>query len=73
MEDIYIDLGVTSREEALELVQIGDPITYEDNLSLNDHILTARALDNRIGGYIVAQVLYMLENISDVAGKCSSG
>ena len=26
-KDIYIDLGVTSREEALELVQIGDPIT----------------------------------------------
>ena len=66
-KDIYIDLGVTSREEALELVQIGDPITYEDNFFefLNDHILTARALDNRIGGYIVAQVLYMLENISD--------
>ena len=65
-KDIYIDLGVTSREEALELVQIGDPITYEDNFEfLNDHILTARALDNRIGGYIVAQVLYMLENISD--------
>ena len=37
-----MNLGVTSREEALELVQIGDPITYEDNFEfLNDHILTA--------------------------------
>ena len=57
-KDIYIDIGVTSREEALlELVQVGDPITYEDNFEfLNDHVLTARALDNRIGGYIIAQV-----------------
>ena len=65
-KDIYIDIGVTSREEALELVQVGDPITYEDNFEfLNDHVLTARALDNRIGGYIIAQVLCMLKNTSE--------
>tara|TARA_B100000575_G_scaffold294531_1_gene311160 strand:- start:837 stop:1913 length:1077 start_codon:yes stop_codon:yes gene_type:complete len=64
-KEIYIDIGVTSKEEALKLVQVGDPITYEDNFEfLNDHILTARALDNRIGGYIVAQVLRMLKNVS---------
>jgi len=62
-KDIYIDIGVSSKEEALELVQVGDPITYEDNFEyLNDHILTARALDNRIGGYIIAQVLRMLKS-----------
>ena len=55
-KDIYVDIGVSSKEEALELVQIGDPITYAtDSEFLNDEILTGRALDNRIGGYIIAE------------------
>lgn len=57
-KDIYVDIGVSSKEEALELVQIGDPITYTDEAEyLNDDILTARALDNRIGGFIIAEAL----------------
>jgi endoglucanase len=57
-KDIYVDIGVSSKEEALQLVQVGDPITYASDFEyLNDDILTGRALDNRIGGYIVAQAL----------------
>src|SRR5699024_9769747 len=29
-KDIYIDIGANSREEALEKVQVGNPITYTD-------------------------------------------
>jgi len=57
-KDIYVDVGVSSREEALELVQIGDPVTFTDDVEfLNDEIVTARALDNRIGGFVIAQVM----------------
>ncbi|MFY0685479.1 MAG: M20/M25/M40 family metallo-hydrolase [Balneola sp.] len=57
-KDIYVDIGVSSKEEALELVQVGDPITYSSDLEfLNDDILTGRALDNRIGGYIIAEAM----------------
>lgn len=60
-KDIYVDIGVTSKEEALKLVQIGDPITYaSDSEFLNEEILTGRALDNRIGGYIIAEALKQL-------------
>ncbi len=60
-KDIYVDIGVTSREEALELVQVGDPITYASDFEyLNDDILTARAIDNRIGGFIIAEALKRL-------------
>jgi endoglucanase len=67
-KDIYIDIGASSREEALELVQIGDPITYADDYDfLNDDVLTGRALDNRIGGFMIAQVLKRLsENREDL-------
>lgn len=60
-KDIYVDIGAKSKEEALELVQIGDPVTYTDEVEyLNDEIITARALDNRIGGFVIAQVLRKL-------------
>ncbi len=61
-KDIYVDIGVSSREEALELVQIGDPVTFTDEVEyLNDDIITGRALDNRIGGFVIAQVMKNLK------------
>lgn len=60
-KEIWVDLGVSSKEEALELVQVGDPITYATDFEfLNEDILTGRALDNRIGGYIIAEALRRL-------------
>ncbi|MDR9415026.1 MAG: M42 family metallopeptidase [Gracilimonas sp.] len=57
-KDIYVDIGVSSKDEALELVQVGDPITYAtDTEFLNDDLLSARAIDNRIGGYVIAEAL----------------
>lgn len=57
-KDIFVDIGATSKEEALEAVQIGDPVTYTEDVEyLNEDIITARALDNRIGGFAVAQAM----------------
>lgn len=62
-KDIYVDIGVSSKEEALELIQVGDPVTYSDELEyLNDDIITGRALDNRIGGFVIAHALKELRN-----------
>lgn len=62
-KDIYIDIGVSSREEALKLIQIGDPITFADDFDyLNKETISGRALDNRIGGFVIAQVL---KNLSE--------
>jgi putative aminopeptidase FrvX len=55
-KDIYVDIGVSGREDALKQVQIGDPVTYVEGLNhINERIITARALDNRIGSYIIAR------------------
>lgn len=65
-KDIYVDIGASSREEALKLVQIGDPITYSDEFDyLSENILSGRALDNRIGGYMIAEVLRALSERRD--------
>lgn len=59
--EIFVDIGANTREEALEMVQVGDPITYAEDIEfLNDQILTGRALDNRIGGFIIAMALERL-------------
>ncbi|WP_244545714.1 M42 family metallopeptidase [Fodinibius roseus] len=68
-KDIYVDIGASSRDEALDMVQVGDPITYADAYDyLSDDILTGRALDNRIGGYMIAQVLRRLNDRRDELG-----
>jgi endoglucanase len=61
MEDIFIDIGVSSRREAEKLVQIGDPITLVDEFeSLRGDLAIGRAFDNKIGTFSVAETLRLL-------------
>ncbi|WP_020676093.1 M42 family metallopeptidase [Geopsychrobacter electrodiphilus] len=58
LKDQYIDIGCSSREEVEKLVQIGDPITFSVGLErLQNGRLTSRALDDKMGVFIVTQVL----------------
>ena len=68
-KDIYVDIGASSKEEAAEAIQIGDPVTYAEDLEyLNDDIISARALDNRIGGFAIAQAMKKIsENKKNLA------
>jgi putative aminopeptidase FrvX len=58
LENIYIDIGADSAEEVEKMgVHVGCVITFEDELmELNERFLVGRALDNRIGGYMIAEV-----------------
>jgi len=58
MENIFIDVGVSSKEEVEKMgIHVGTNITFQDELTeLNNTYLTGRALDNRIGGYMIAEV-----------------
>src|SRR5215472_8008335 len=62
MHDLFVDLGVKGKKEAQKLVQIGDPITItaEFDLLRND-LAIARAFDNRIGTFAVAEALRLLK------------
>lgn len=62
IEDLFIDIGVGSKKEALELVQIGDPITVAQEFEmLRGDLAVARAFDNRIGTWAVAEALRLLK------------
>jgi putative aminopeptidase FrvX len=63
METIFLDCGASTREEVENLgVHVGSVITFEDEVMvMNEKYLVGRALDNRIGGFMVAEVARMLQ------------
>src|SRR5678816_2339344 len=66
IEDLFIDIGVSSRREAEKLVQIGDPITLVDEFEmLRGDLAIGRAFDNKIGTFSVAEALRLLSEEKD--------
>lgn len=58
IEDLYIDIGATSRDEALDLVDVGEAATFETKFAaIGDGLVKGKALDDRAGCYIAARVL----------------
>jgi putative aminopeptidase FrvX len=57
-ENIFIDVGCKSKQEVEELgIHIGAVAVFEAGSEwLNDKFLIGRALDNRIGGFMIAEV-----------------
>jgi len=62
LNNIFLDCGCTSKEEVEKLgVHVGCVITYEDEfMVLNDKFYVGRALDNRIGGFMIAEVARLI-------------
>lgn len=62
LQDIFLDVGASSKEEVLELgIEVGDVAVFDDKLMiLNDRYYVGRALDNRMGGVAIAEVLRKL-------------
>lgn len=69
LHDIYIDCGFTSKIEAEERVGIGDLVVHKATPQvLMDRYITGKALDNKTGLFIIAEVLRLLKERS-----CSVG
>lgn len=62
LKNIFVDCGCTSKEEVEALgIHVGSVITYEDEfMVLNDRYYVGRAIDNRIGGFMIAEVARLL-------------
>ncbi|MDA0356305.1 MAG: M42 family metallopeptidase [Bacteroidetes bacterium] len=62
LENIFIDVGCTKKEEVEKLgVHVGCVITYPDTFHiLNKDNFVCRALDNRMGGFMIAEVARLL-------------
>ena len=63
LDNIFIDVGAKNKEEVIKLgVHVGCVITYEDAFEvLNNKFYIGRALDNRMGGFCIAEVARLLK------------
>jgi putative aminopeptidase FrvX len=63
LKNIFLDCGCASKEEVEKLgVHVGCVATFEDEFTiLNKKMFVGRALDNRIGGFMIAEVARMLK------------
>ncbi len=58
VENLILDLGVSSREEAKKLVSMGDPVIHTSNyVELENENLASRALDDKISAFIGIETL----------------
>lgn len=63
VDNVFLDCGARNRKEVEELgVHIGAVVTYNDGFDelANDYYI-ARAFDNRVGGYMIAEVARLLK------------
>ncbi len=68
-ENMFIDIGASSKEEALERVNIGDPIIIQQEFKeLDNKLVMGKALDNRVGCAILIQVLQQAESEATIYG-----
>ena len=63
LDNIFIDVGCTTKEEVEKLgVHVGCVITYPDEFFiLNKNNFVCRAIDNRVGGFMIAEVARLLK------------
>lgn len=63
LKNIFIDIGCTSKDEVEKKgIHVGCVVTFEDEfMQLNDRYYVGRALDNRAGGFMIAEVARLLK------------
>jgi tetrahedral aminopeptidase len=65
IQDLWIDIGAKDRQEAAELVRVGDPVTYVEAFEiLRGDIAISRAFDDKAGSFAIGDVLRLLEGKS---------
>jgi putative aminopeptidase FrvX len=67
MKNIFLDVGCVTKEEVEALgIYVGCVCTFEDEFMIfNNRYYLGRALDNRIGGFMIAEVARMLKENKD--------
>ncbi|MFN8164043.1 MAG: M42 family metallopeptidase [Solirubrobacterales bacterium] len=58
LKSMHIDIGASDRDEAAELIRVGDPVVIAaEPVPVLGERLVSRALDNRLGAYVALESL----------------
>ena len=64
----FIDIGCTTRDEVEALIQIGDPVTFAVGVqTLQNDRATSRAFDDKMGAFIVTEVMKRIKEQGTIA------
>ncbi len=62
LSNMFIDIGVNSREEAEKNVNIGDVCIYKTEYEENENVVFTSYLDDRVGCYVAIEAIKEIEN-----------
>lgn len=65
LENMYIDIGVFSKEEAEKKVHIGDICIYDSDSIINENVVFGPYLDDRIGCYIAIETIKQIKETTN--------
>jgi putative aminopeptidase FrvX len=70
LKGLHIDVGAADRDEAAELVRVGDPVTVAaEPQPLAGERLASRAMDNRLGAYVALEALRRVNERGGLKGS----
>ena len=71
MKNIFVDIGASSRKEVEKMgVRVGQVMTFEDKLMKMGDYWVGRGLDNRIGGFMIAELARSLSQHAQKLPYC---
>ena len=70
LKGLHIDIGAADRDEAAELIRVGDPVTIAaEPVRLAGDRLVSRAMDNRLGAYVALEALRRCDERGSLSGS----
>jgi putative aminopeptidase FrvX len=70
LKSLHIDIGAADRDEAAEMVRVGDPVVIaSEPLRLVGERIVSRSMDNRLGAYVSLEALRRCHERSSLKGS----
>jgi putative aminopeptidase FrvX len=70
LKSMHIDIGAADRDEAAELIRIGDPaVIAAEPMPVVGERLVSKAMDNRLGAYVALESLRRSNERGDLTGS----
>ena len=68
-DDMFIDIGAKDKEDAEKMIRIGDKMTFNSLFEFYpNNLIMGKALDNRVGCYVMMEVLKRVNTRATVYG-----
>lgn len=57
IDDLYIDIGASNREEASDYVSPGDSVCFSANFKFENNMVKSKSIDDRVGCFILMNLI----------------